>query len=58
MAEITRILAGNICGQFFFDITICLVQNVQPICYLQQVNARHYTSTVVVQDVQNDRTIG
>ena len=44
MAEITRILAANICGQFFFVITItastrCLVENFQLICYWQRVNA-------------------
>ena len=44
MAEITRILAANICRQFFFVITTtastrCLVQNFQLICYSQQVNA-------------------
>ena len=63
MAKITRILAGNICRQFFFVIntaasTHCLVENFQLICYSQQVNAtiqRHNTTTVVVQDVQNGR---
>ena len=54
MAEITRILAANIRRQFFIVITTamstpCLVQNFQLICYLQDV---------VVQDVQNGRTIG
>ena len=54
MAEITRILAANIHGQFFFVITTtastrCLVQNFQVICYSQQINA----TTVAVQDVQN-----
>ena len=44
MAEITRILAANICGQFFLVITTtastrCLVQNFQPVCYSQRVNA-------------------
>ena len=44
MAEITRILAANICRQFFFVITttestLCLVQNFQLICYSQLVNA-------------------
>ena len=44
MAEITCILATNICRQFFFVITTaastrCLVQNFQLICYSQQVNA-------------------
>ena len=44
MAEITRILAANIRGQFFFVITTaastrCLVQNFQPVCYSQQINA-------------------
>ena len=63
MAEITRILAVNIREQFFFVITTtaitrCLAQNFQPICYSQRVNARHNTTTVVVQDVQNDPTIG
>ena len=33
MAEISRILAANICGQFF------LVENCQLICYSQRVNA-------------------
>ena len=60
MAEITRRLAVNIRRQFFFVIastasTRCLVQNFQLICYSQRVNA---TSTVVVQDIQNGRTIG
>ena len=63
MAEITRILAANIRRQFFFVITTgasirCLVQNFQLICYSQRVNARHNTRTVVVQHVQNGRTIG
>ena len=44
MAEITRILAANICKQFFFVIstaasTRCLVENFQLICYSQRVNA-------------------
>ena len=44
MAEITGILAANICGQFFFVIittasTHCLVQNFQLICYSHRVNA-------------------
>ena len=44
MAEITRILAANICRQFFFVITTtastrCLVENFQLTCYLQRVNA-------------------
>ena len=44
MAKITRILAGNICRQFFFVIntatsTSCLVENFQLICYSQRVNA-------------------
>ena len=44
MAEITRILAANIHGQFFFVITTrastrCLVQNFKLICYSQRVNA-------------------
>ena len=44
MAEITRILAANTRGQFFFVIsttasTRCLVQNFQLICYSQRVNA-------------------
>ena len=63
MAKITRILAANICKQFFFVIntaasTRCSVENFQLICYSQRVNARHNTTTVVVQDVQNGRTIG
>ena len=63
MAKITRILAANIRRQFFFVIntaasTRCLVQNFQLICYSQRVNARHNTTIVAVQDVQNDRTIG
>ena len=50
MAEITRILAANIRGQFFFVITTtastrCLVQNFQLICYSQRVNVTsQYTS--------------
>ena len=44
MAEIARILAANICRQFFFVITTtastrCLVQNFQLICFSQQINA-------------------
>ena len=44
MAKITRILAANICRQFFFVIntaasTRCLVENFQLICYSQRVNA-------------------
>ena len=44
MAEITRILAANICRQFFFVIittasTHCLVQNFQVIFYSQRVIA-------------------
>ena len=63
MAEITRILAGNICRQFFFVITTtastrCLVKKFHLICYSQRVNAHHNTTTVVVQDVRNGRTIG
>ena len=68
MAEITRILTANIRKQFFFVITTtastrCLVQNFQLICYSQQVNARAQyndsgSSSRVVQDVQNGRTIG
>ena len=58
MAEITRILGGNILHEFFFVITTtastrCLVQNFQPICCSQRVNATsHNTTTVVAQDVQ------
>ena len=44
MAEITRILAANICRQVFFVITTtastrCLVKKFQLICYSQRVNA-------------------
>ena len=44
MAEITRILAANICKQFFFVITTTastrfLVENFQLSCYSQRVNA-------------------
>ena len=44
MAKITRILAANICGQFFFVVntagsTRCLVEIFQLICYSQRVNA-------------------
>ena len=44
MIKIIRILAANICRQFFFVIntavsTRCLVENFQLICYSQQVNA-------------------
>ena len=44
MAEITRILAANICRQFFFVITTtastrCLAENFQLICYSRRVNA-------------------
>ena len=58
MTKITRILAANICRQFFFVIntatsTRCLVENFQLVCYSQRVNTRHNTTTVVVQDVQN-----
>ena len=43
MAKITRILAANICRQFFFVITTaastpCLVQNFELICYPQRLN--------------------
>ena len=63
MAEITRILAENNQRQFFFVITTtastrCFVQIFQLICYLERVNARHNTTTVVVQGVQNGRRIG
>ena len=63
MAEITHILPANICRQFFFVITTtastrCLVQNFQLICYSQQVNAASQYNDVVVEDVQNGRTIG
>ena len=64
MAEITRILAANICRQFSFVINTaassrCLVQNFQLICYSLTVSATLLwnTTTVVVQDVQNGRTI-
>ena len=44
MAKIARILAANICKQFFFVIntaasTRYLVENFQLICYSQRVNA-------------------
>ena len=44
IAKITRILTANICRQFFFVIntaasSCCLVENFQPICYSQRVNA-------------------
>ena len=44
MAKITRILAANICEQFFFVINTavsirCLVENFELICYSQRVNA-------------------
>ena len=44
MAEITRLLAANICRQLFLVITTtastrCLVENFQLICYSQRVNA-------------------
>ena len=44
MAEITRMLAANICRQFFFVITTvastrCLVENFELICYSQRVTA-------------------
>ena len=60
MAEITLILAANIPRQFFFVMTTaastrCLVPNFQLICYSQRVNARHNTTIVVVQHVQNGR---
>ena len=63
MADITCILAANICRQLFFVITTAastrwLVENFQLICYSQRVNARHNTTTVVVQDVQNGWTMG
>ena len=63
MAEITHILAANIRRQRFFVITTtastrCLVEYFQLICYSQRVNARHNTTALVVQDVQNGRTIG
>ena len=62
IAEITRMLAANIRKQLFVITTTastrCLVQNSQLICCSQRVNARHNTTTVVVQDVQNVGTIG
>ena len=44
MAKITRILAANVCRQFFFVVntaasTRCLVEKIQLICYSQRVNA-------------------
>ena len=64
MVEITRILAANIYRQFPFVITTtastrCLVRNFQLIWYSQGVNATSQlnTTTVVVQDVQNGRTM-
>ena len=44
MAKITRILAANICRQFFFVVnnaasTSRLVEKFQLICYSQRVNA-------------------
>ena len=57
MAEITRILAANICRQFFFVI-IATASNVQLICYSQRVNATSQFNDMVVEDVQNGRTIG
>ena len=58
-----RILAVNIREQFFFVIittasTRCFVQNFQLICYSQRVNARHNTTTVEVQHVQNGPATG
>ena len=43
MAEITRILAANNRGQFFFVFATtasahCLVQNFKLVCYSQRVN--------------------
>ena len=63
MEEIARILAANICGQFFCVITTtastrCLVQKFQLICYLQRVNATSQYNDIVVEDVQNGQTIG
>ena len=63
MAKITCILAANICRQFFFVIntaasTRCLAANFQLICYSQPVNAASQYNDSLVQDVQNDRTIG
>ena len=63
MAEITRILAANICRQFFFVMTTtvstrCLVENFQLICYSQQINATLQYNDCGSQDVQNGRIIG
>ena len=63
IVEVTRMLAANIRRQIFFVIATtasarCMAQNFQLICYSQRVNARHNTATLVVQDVQNGRTIG
>ena len=63
MTEITHMLSANIHRQLFFVTTTTastrsLVQNFQLICYSQRVNSLHNTTTVVVQDVQNGRTIG
>ena len=59
MAKITRILAANICRQFFYVITAAasaryLVENFQLICYSQRVNATSQYN----DNVQNGRTIG
>ena len=45
MAEMTRKLAANTRGQFFFAIITeasfrCLVENFQLICYSKRINAR------------------
>ena len=63
LAEFIHILAANNPRQFFLVITAtastrCLVQNFQLICYSQRGNVTSQYNDVVVQDVQNGRTIG
>ena len=62
MTEITHILTANIqtiflCFHHYSEYS--LLGSKFSICYSQRVNAaRHNTTTVVVQDVQNGRLMG
>ena len=60
MAEITRILAAKIRRQFFFLIRVLTAwfKIVNLFAVRSESMPRHNTTTVVVQDVQNGRTIG
>ena len=63
MAEITRILAANICRQFFLlsplqRVLAAWLKIFNQFAIRSEYMPRHNTTTVVVQDVQNGRTIG